>query len=136
MATHSIRIDRGDTPYNPARAVISTITPAVTNPYPSEGYITWDSTTVTNQAKLMEGIEVIKDRIENGAYNASSSASRRGYNWTIGKTENEVTFDTSISDGDVTFEGEIFESGTKKDDQLELIHLLKDSISNLAFPIA
>ena len=136
MATHSIRIDRGDTAYNKGRAVISTITPAVTNPYPSEGYISWDSTTVTTKGKLMEAVDIIKSRVENGDYNESSSSARRGYNYTIGQTENEVTFDTSISDGDVAFEGEIFETGGGQKAQLELIQLLKDSISNLSFPIA
>ena len=137
MATHYIHMDRDDVS---GEAATGTSAPAFA--YTKEGTVTWDSTTVTTKALLVDTFRKIKNYVHNDiTRNGVGSAARKGYYIGIDDTENAVGYEdggtplTTGSGKDVTFEGQFI--GTfKKDSIIELAERLEDAIAQMDFPLA
>jgi len=138
MATHYIQMDRDELP---GEATTGTSAPTYSGGYDKEGTVTWDSTTVTSKALLIETFRKIKEYLaQSNLRNGGGVSSRKGYYIGIDETTGEVGYAsgslTTGSGKDVTFEGEFTNNVYNKNVILELAERLEDAISQMDFPLA
>jgi|DEB0MinimDraft_3_1074331.scaffolds.fasta_scaffold03276_3 hypothetical protein len=137
MATHYIQMDRGETA---GEATTGTAAPTYSSGYDKEGTVTWDTTTVTTKALLIDSFRKIKENIAQSILrNGGGTDTRKGYYVGIDDTVGEVGYAsgslTTGSGKDVTFEGQFISDTYDKNVILQLAEDLEDAISQMNFPL-